>query len=146
MIRLLDGLVLLKEVDEIEGARHTSAQLRKLHPKKVIVIRHTSYIYRDVLCETAREKTTPLDDYIQLGVLSENLNFDKKMFLRRLHFMEDTGVKIFDYIEVANIYFIKLDAEFKYLLQYFIPFLANYYDAKRLIHCKMLGDLKIGFY
>lgn len=146
MIRLLDGLVLLKEVDEIDGIKHNSNQLKKMYPEKVIVIRHNSYIYKNVLCSRAQEKITELDNYIQLGALSENMSITKKQFLQRLKFMEKTGIKIFDYIMVSNVYFIRLDTEFKYLFQNYIPFVANYGDADNLVHCRMLGDLKIGFY
>jgi len=146
MIRLLDGLVLLKEIDEIDGIGYTSSQLKIMHPEKIIVIRHNSYIYNSALCDIAKKNVTNLDDYVQLGALSENINITKKQFLQRLRFMEKTGTKIFDYIMVSNIYFIKLDDEFKYLLQNFIPFVATYADAQHIVHCKMLGDLKIGFY
>lgn len=71
MMRLLTGLVLLKEVDSIEGAKYNSAQLRVMYPDKIIVIRHSSYIYRDVLCNVAKEQATVLDEYVQLGEFAE---------------------------------------------------------------------------
>ena len=146
MIRFLDDLVLLKEVDDIAGAKHNSTQLKKLYPEKIIIIRRTSFIYRDVLCETAKAAVTPLDDYVQLGALIENMRISKNQFLKRLRFMEKTGTKIFDYIKLNNIYFIKITQEFKHLAQNFQPFVANYDDASNLVHCLLLGDLKIGFY
>ena len=146
MIRLLNNLVLLKEIDEINDVKYSSSQLKKMYPEKIIVIRHTSYIYKDVLCDIAKEKTTKLDDYIQLGEFVEHVSINKSLVRERISFMEKTGVKFFEYIMVANIQFIKLDEEFKYLLQNFQPFLANLKDANNLLHCKLLGDLKIGFY
>lgn len=146
MIRLLDGLVLLKEVDEIKGVKHNSNQLKKLHPEKVIIMRHTSYIYRDVLCDTAQKHITNLDDYIQLGELVDYICINKTLVRERINFMEKTGSKFFEYIVVAGMHFIKLDSEFKYLLQNFQPFLANLQDTENILYCKLLGDLKIGFY
>jgi len=146
MIRLLDNLVLLKEIDEIKGVKYNSTKLKKLYPNKIVVIRHTSYIYRDVLCQIAQKNATPLNDYIQLGEFVEHVCINKSLVRERISFMEKTGVKFFDYIMVSNIQFIRLDDEFKYLLQNFQPFLANLQDAGNLLHCKLLGDLKIGFY
>ena len=60
--------------------------------------------------------------------------------------MERTGAVIFDHITVSNVRFIKLDNEFKYLFQNFYPFLAKFHDYENIVHFKLLGDLKIGFY
>lgn len=146
MIRLLDDLVLLKEIDEIEGTQYSSEQLKKMYPEKIVVIRHTSYIYKDVLCDIARSNATTLDDYIQAGELIEALSANKSLIKDRIRFMKQTKVALFEYISVSNVYFVKLDSELKHLFQNFQPFLANYADADNLVHCKLLGDLKIGFY
>lgn len=146
MIRLLDDLILLKEIDEIDGVRYSSEQLKKMFPEKVVVIRHTSYIYKDVLCEIARENATTLDDYIQAGELIEVLSANKSLIKDRIKFMKKTKIDLFEYLSISNVYFVKLDEEFKYLFQNFQPFLANFADGDNLLHCKRLGDLKIGFY
>lgn len=146
MIRPLDNLVLLKELDEIEGVKHSSKQLQKLYPHKIVVIRHTSYIYKDVLCDVARERATQLDDYIQAGELIEVLNANKSLIKDRIRFMKQTGIPLFEYLLVANVYFVKLDEELKHLFQYYQPFLAKFTDGEHLLHCRLLGDLKIGFY
>ena len=145
MIRLLDGLVLLKEIDCIKEAKYSSAELKKLYPEKIVVIRHTSYIYRDVLCYEVKKKITPLDNYIQLGEFADFASINKSLFSKRVKFMKKTGVKLFEYLSLADIHFIKLDNEFKHLLQNYQPFLANLQDYE-LEHCKLIGDLKIGFY
>lgn len=146
MIRLLDDLVLLKEIDEIAGVQFNSEQLKKMYPEKIVVIRHTSYIYRDALCAIALENATPLNDYIQAGELIEVLAANKSLIKDRIKFMKKTKIDLFEYISIANIYFIKLDEEFKHLFQNYQPFLANFADGDNLLHCKRLGDLKIGFY
>ncbi len=146
MIRFLDGLALLKEVDMINGVRYTSTQLRKMYPDKIVVIRHTSYIYRDVLCDIASKCVTNLDDYVQMGELIDNLGIQKSIIKERIRFMEHTGARFFEYIIVSGIQFIKLDSEFKYLFQNYQPFVAEFSDAHNLIHCKLLGEIKIGFY
>lgn len=146
MIRLLENLILLKEIDEIDGVRYSSEQLKKMYPEKIVVIRHTSYIYKDVLCEIARENATPLDDYIQAGELVEVLSANKSLIKDRIKFMKKTKIDLFEYLSISNVYFVKLDEEFKYLFQNYQPFLANFADGDNLLHCKRLGDLKIGFY
>jgi hypothetical protein len=146
MIRLLEGLVLLKEIDQIGGAQYDSHQLRCMHPDKVVVMRHTSYIYKDVLCDVAQREVTNLDDYIPLGELVERLSIRKEAFIKRIQIMASTGSKFFDYVMVCGIYFIKLDDEFKYLFQNYQPFKANLDDANNMHYCKLLGDFKIGFY
>lgn len=146
MIRLLDDLILLKEIDEIEGVKYSSEQLKKMYPEKIVVIRHTSYIYKDVLCDIAREKTTSLDDYIQAGELIEVLSANKSLIKDRIKFMKKTKIDLFEYLSISNVYFVKLDEEFKHLFQNYQPFLANFADGDNLLHCKRLGDLKIGFY
>lgn len=146
MIRMLDGLALLKEVDQISGVKYNSEQLRALYPDQIVVMRHTSYIYRECLCDVARENVTNLDYYIQLGELTEELKTHKNLIRERIYFMEKTGTWLFDYIIVGGIKFINIDREFKYLFQNFQPFLASFTDADHIQHCKLLGDLKIGFY
>lgn len=146
MIRLLDGLALLKEVDEIDGIEYTSQQLKKMRSDQIVVIRHTSYIYRDALCEAARMGVTNLDDYVPLGELVDHLSIHKNLIRERIDFMRKTGSKLFDHMMVSGIQFIRLDNELKYLLQNYQPFLATLGDAECITHCKLLGDLKIGFY
>jgi len=146
MIRLLDGLVLLKEIDSIDGLSYTSKQVQSRYPEKIVSIRHTSYVYRDVLCEKAKRSATPLDNYVPLGELVEALSIQKDIIASRIAFMKKTSSNFFDFIKIENIYFIKIDDEFKYLFENFQPFLAGFKDAENLVHCKLLGDMKIGFY
>jgi hypothetical protein len=146
MIRLLEGLVLLKEVDEIRGARYTGEELRRMYPEKIVVIRHNSYIYRDALCDVLRRNVTVLDDYVPLGEFVEHVKIQKSLLRSRIDFMEKTGSRFFDYMKVGNVLFVKIDAEMKHLLQHYQPFLASLRDAEHVVHCKLLGDLKIGFY
>lgn len=146
MIRLLEGLALLKEVDEIDGAIYSAAQLKKIRSDDIVVIRHTSYIYRSALCEVARDSVTNLDDYVPLGELVDHLNIHKNLIRERINFMRKTGARLFDYMMVSGIQFIRIDDELKHLLQNYQPFLATLGDADSITHCKLLGDLKIGFY
>jgi hypothetical protein len=146
MIRLLENLVLLKEVDEIDGVRHRSDELRRMYPDRIVVIRHNSYIYRDVLCDIALGGVTNLDEYVPLGEFVDQVKIQKSLVRDRIRFMERTGAKFFEYMKVGNVIFIKLDDEFRYLMQNYQPFLASLRDAPHVEHCKLLGDLKIGFY
>lgn len=151
MIRLLDDLVLLKEVDNVRGISYTSTCLRNKHPEKIVVIRHTAYVKKEVLCQVALDQLTDLTNYIQLGELAEQIKFRKKILLDKIYYMEETkrngaGINMFDYIQVSGIYFIRLSENFKFLLQNYQPFLATYDDAKNMRYGDMLGDLKIGFY
>ncbi len=148
MIRTLDGLVLIKEINMINGTLYSAKELQKMYPDKIVVIRHTSYIYSEVLCDVAKNNVTILDDYVQLGELIEVLSVNKLLFSERISFMKKTKSKIFDYITVSNIIFIKLDKELKYLFQNFHPYLVRYGHKQNdeMLHCHLLGDLKIGFY
>lgn len=145
MIRLLDGLVLLKEVDDLKDCQHSSSRLKKAHPDSIVIIRRVAYIYASVLEPELRARLTILDDFIPLGVLASSVSIDKGLLKERLRFMNATGVELFKYLVVGNVGFIGLDSEFKYLFQNYQPFLATLQDYN-LVHCKMLGDLKIGFY
>ena len=145
MIRLLDGLVLLKEIDGIKDIPYDSNSLRAMHPDKIVVIRHTSYIYKDVLCEKAKQSVTCLDNYIQMGEFGEKASIRKEIFLERMKFMQNNNISLFDYMKLENIYFIKIDDEFKYLLSNYQPCYANLKNIN-LAGVKLLGDLKIGFY
>jgi hypothetical protein len=151
MIRPLDDLVLLKEIDEVSGIDYTSSSLRKKFPNKIVVIRHIAYIKKDVLCEIALNQVTDLTHYVQLGELAEQISIRKKILLDKIYYMEKTkqfgsGMPLFDYIQIGNIYFIKLTEEFKYKLQNYQPFLATYNDVENVVCGDVLGDLKIGFY
>jgi len=146
MIRLLEGLVLLKEIDKIEGLVYTSDDLRKMYPDKIVVIRRTSFIYRSVLCERAAALATNLDDYVQLGELAEQTRVKKDLIQERIWFMQKTKAEFFDYITLCGMHFVKLDDEFKYLFQNYIPFHANSGDVNIIRHCKLLGDIRLAFY
>jgi len=144
-MRMLTDLALLKEIDDIEGVKLNSTQLRALHPEKIIVIRHTSYIYRDALCDVAKQKATKLDEYVQLGEFAERASINKNLFLKRINFMKKNNTVLFEYLKLGNVLFLKLDAEFRFLLQNYQPFYANL-SHKDLVTVRLLGDLKIGFY
>jgi hypothetical protein len=146
MIRFLDGLALLREVDDVKGISYNSVSLRKKHPDKIVVIRHSSYVYREVLCDISSKLVTNLDDYVPLGELAESMKINKRILFQRIDFMEKTGTKLFDYKNIKGMIFIKLDAEFKYLFQNFQPFYAGICDRDNFIHCKLLGEMPIGFY
>jgi len=146
MIRILDDLVLLKEIDTIDGLDYNSSQLKRKHPEKVIVIKRVSFIKREVLCEKANRETTDLSNYLQISELAEQLSISKLSFINRINFMEATGSKFFNYKKIAGIHFIKVDEELKQLFLNFQPFIATLRDGDIMIHCRLLGDLKIGFY
>jgi len=148
MIRLLDGLALLKEVDTIDGVSMTSAQLRKNNPDSIVTIRHTPYIYRDVLCRVAQDNVTPLDDYVQMGELADRMSTQKLNFSKRIKIMkQNPDIKLFDFLQIDDIYFVKIDKEMKYLLQHYQPFYATLKELSNPnTKVKMLGDLRIGFY
>jgi len=146
MIRVLDGLVLLKEIDDIEGDCKKSDELKKLYPEKIFVIRHNSYIYRDTLSKKVRENVTNLDDYVPVGELADTLSVRKEIFLNRIEFMKKIGEQWFDFLTIKGMHFIKLDKDVKELMLNYQPFLANMQDSDNLVHCKLIADLKVGFY
>lgn len=151
MIRPLDDLVLLKEIDDCNGINYNSSNLRKKYPNKIVIIKRIAYIKKEVLCDMALSQVTDLSDYIQLSVLAEQIAIQKRMLLFKIHYIESIKasggeIDMFDYALVAGIYFIKLNDKFKNLLQNYQAFLATYEDAKNIKYCQMLGDLKIGFY
>ena len=146
MIRLLDGMILLKEIDDVDGINFNSDELKKLHPEKVFVIRHNSYIYKDVLCKNAQNGVTNLDDYVPVGELADALSVRKEIFLSRIEFMKKIGERWFDYITIKGMHYIKLEADVKELMLKYQPFLANMQDSENLVHCKLIADLKVGFY
>lgn len=146
MMRFLDGLALLKEVDSIEGAAYTSEELKMMFPDKVIVMRHTPYIYKEVLCEVSKKGVTNLDNYIPMGELAESLKTNKETWRDRINFMEKTGSRFFDYKRICNQTFIYIDDEYKHLAQHYQPFVARLEDGNRIVKCKLIGDIKVGFY
>lgn len=148
MLRPLDDLVLLKEIDKVKGTEYNSQTLKKRYPNKVIIINHMAFIKKDILCDAIQKQVTDLSNYVQLSHLAEKINTSKKVLLERIYFMEKTYIKLrdFDYIKVCDIWFIKIDDEFKHLLIHKTAFMANLKDIKNITHCKMLGDIKVGFY
>lgn len=145
MIRVLDGMVLLKEIDDIEGALN-SDELKKMYPEKVFVIRHNSYIYKDILSDSVKECMTNLDSFVPIGELADALSVRKEIFLSRIEFMKSVGERWFDYISIKGMHYIKLEDDVKELMLNYQPFLANMQDAQNLVHCKLIADLKVGFY
>lgn len=145
MIRLLDGLVLLKEIDEIDGEFYTSKYFRENHNEDLVFIRRVAYIYAHALPSELRSRVTLLDDYIPIGELASYASIQKCIFDERFKFMKHTGEKLFDYIVLGGIRFIQLDQKFKHLLQNYQAFHATLQDYD-LKHVHVLGDIKIGFY
>jgi len=43
-------------------------------------------------------------------------------------------------------YFIKLEKDIKNLMLNYQPFIANMQDDRYMEHCKLIADLKVGFY
>jgi len=98
MIRVLDGLILLKEIDDLDCDCKKSQELKELYPDKVFVIRHHSYIYSDVLCEETLKRVTILDNYVTIGELSEILGVRREVFFRRIEFMQKIGERWFEFL------------------------------------------------
>jgi hypothetical protein len=146
MLRPLDDLALLKEVDRAKGGKDSSQSLKKKYPHKVIIINHMAFIKKDILCDTTKRQVTDLSNYVQLSHLAEKINTSKKVLLERIYFMEKTSIKLFDYIKICDIWFINIDDEFKNLLIHKTAFMANLKDIKNITHLKCLGDIKVGFY
>lgn len=145
MIRLLDDVFLLKEIDEV-SLSYSSEDIRRKHADKIVIIRHSAYIYKNVLCEKAHERLTDLSDYVLLGELANHLSVDKRLLIRRIKFMEKTNTCFFEYMELRGNYYIKLCKTKQRLFQEFQPFLIELRDPKNVVHSTMLGDLAIGFY
>jgi hypothetical protein len=148
MVRFLDGLCLLKEVDTIEGARYSSTELKQMYPDRVVVIRHASYIYTECLCDVARDGVTRLDEYIHVGEIADRMSMKKEHIQARIRCMKKNPQRsMFEFLEVCNMYFIKLDKEFRYLFENFQPFSVKLKELDDPnIQVKLLGDIKIGFY
>jgi len=146
MIRILNGLVLLREVDTIAGIKHSSKELKKLYPNSIVVMRRISYIKYDVLCDVAKASVTRLDGYVQLCELAETTSIEKRLIKNRITFMQNTSAVFFEYLILSNLQFIKLDKEFIFLFENYQAFMAKLEDARDMVTCKLLGDIKIGFY
>lgn len=145
MIRLLDDVFLLKEIDTV-NLGYSSEYIRKKHPDKIIIMRHIAYIYKEVMDEEAHQKLTDLSDYVLLGEFANHICYDKRLILRRIDFMQKSKVKLFDYMELCGNYYIKLCDMKKNLFQEFQPFVLQLSDPRRVKHHTMIGDLAIGFY
>jgi len=151
MIRHLEDLVLLKEVDAVRGLAYSANTLRKKYPEKSVVIRHIAYAKKEILCDHALNQVTDLSEYVQLGELADHMGVRKKILLDKIYFMEESkrhgrGIALFDYLNVGGIYFIKLSNKLRHNFENYQPFLATYGDAQNMVCGEMLGDLKIGFY
>jgi len=146
MLRILNGLVLLRELDTIAGIKYNSKELKKLYPNDVVVMRRISYIKYDVLCDTAKALVTRLDDYVQLCELAEITSIEKRLIKNRISFMQKTSAVFFEYLVLNNLQFVKLDKEFIFLFENYQAFMAKLEDSSDMVTCKLLGDIKIGFY
>lgn len=146
MIPNMSGLVLLKEIEKVKNLKYDTNTLRKKYPNKIVVIRRKAYIKKDILCDEVLQNTTDLTDYIPLGLMSEILSIKAELLFNRIKFMEATNSILFQYKKIEGIYFIKLQEEMKYLFMNFQPFLATFNDTNNLRYCRLLGDIKIGFY
>ncbi|MCX6076020.1 MAG: hypothetical protein NTW78_03945 [Campylobacterales bacterium] len=148
MIRFLDGLVLIKEIEELRDLSYTVSELKKMYHDKIVIIRHTAYIYRECLCNIAQKNTTVLDDYIQVGELADRMSINKSNIRDRIDIMKkNPHSKLFDFLEIGDVQFIKIDNEFKFLLQNYQPFYAGLKSISNPeIRVKLLGDLIVGFY
>jgi len=73
-------------------------------------------------------------------------SIEKRFIKNRITFMQNTKADLFDYLILNKLQFIKLDKEFIYLFQNYQPFRAKLEDAGNMVACKLLGDIKIGFY
>lgn len=145
MIRLLDDVFLLKEIDTVDLG-YSAENIRKKHPDKIVVIRHLAYVYKEVLCDDARKKLTDLSDYVLVGELANHISVDKRVLMKRISFMEKSKVRLFDYMELCDNYYVKLCATKKKLFQEYQPFLIQINDPRNIEHHTTLGDLAIGFY
>ncbi len=145
MIRLLNDLFLLKEIDEI-GFGYSASSIRQKYPHKIVVIRHVSYVYKDVLCEEAQKKLTDLSEYVLVGELAEHLGVTKRLLIKRIKFMEETSASFFEYIDFYDNYYVKLCVNQQKLLQEFQPFIIQLNEPENVVHSTLLGDLAIGFY
>ena len=148
MFRRLDDLVLLKEVARLEKYKNNDKLRSELYRKR-IVIKNTSFLKKEAIPEEVKStQFTDLTDYVQLGVLADETNIKKDVFLHRIKAMRETGHKLFDFEFLENGYFIKVDKEFSDLLERHTPFLldlniSNWGMAKQV---KLIGDIKVGFY
>ncbi|MEA2017792.1 MAG: hypothetical protein U9N59_05030 [Campylobacterota bacterium] len=146
MIRTLDNLVLLKEVMKVSDNSISRFHLEKKHPNKVIVVKKNSFVYKDIIDNEVASKTTDLSNYLLITELADSLLIDKKTILQRIYFMEKTGIKLFDFIKVCDIYFIKVCDKFKALIQQYQAYLVSLKDTRVYKDFYLLGDLKVGFY
>ena len=145
MIRLLDDVFILKEIDKVD-LPYSSEFIRNKYPDKIIVMRHVAFVYKDVLCEEAQKKLTDLSNYVLLGELANHICVSKRFLLRRIFFMQKSKIKLFDYIDLFGNYYIKLCDVKKKLFQEYQPFLIQLNDPCYVKNHTMLGDIAIGFY
>ena len=146
MIRTLDDLALLSEAGEMMNKN--TELIRKKHDANIVIMRHVAFIKKDVLAPEIQEKVTDLNDYLFLPELAHRIGIDRRVLLRRIYFMKKTQhrLRYFDYKFLKGKYFIKIDEDFKEMVQKYQPFPIDIKRPKDAVHLKFLGDLPIGFY
>ncbi|MFW9627662.1 MAG: hypothetical protein ACMV1K_13130 [Sulfurospirillum sp.] len=145
MIRLLDDLFLLKEIDEVD-LPYDSVYIRNKYPDKIVVMRHVAFIYKSVLDKEANEKLTDLSNYILVGEFASHICVHKSFLFRRIDFMKKTKIKLFNYMELCNNYYIELCDTNKRLFQEYQPFVIKFNEPIEIEHHITVGDIAIGFY
>ncbi len=151
MLRSFDNLALLKEIKELQGAAFAD-KLQRDFADKIVVFNHVSFIPRDLLSEDLQTKVTNLDNYFLLGYLCKEFGIHKTTFRKRIKLMKTQGVKYFNYKQICNLYFIKVDDEQKRLLQSYegatasLKYLVSQSDEKWMKGIVLLGDISIVLY
>lgn len=144
-MRELDGLALLKEVVEI--SKTPFGTLKSRYYESCVIINRITYIRIDALDEDIAKKVTPLCGFVSVSQLANKLCVPKSRLSSRIKTMRELGDHLyFEYKEIANNYYIKLDKKNFDLFSRYEAYVVDKNSAKQAQFCKLIGDITVGFY
>jgi hypothetical protein len=145
MIRVLDGLVLLKSL----SSYCDTTKLEARYKNSIVILRKIKYIYKDVLPQRLKDKSESLDDCVSYRELCDRIGISNNSFLYndiKLMEISPIDISLFEFKKIQDIYFIKLNQEQKELFLNFQPFVVKKDSVVYAKAFSTIGSLKLGFY
>jgi len=148
MLIILDEYYLLKEV--IAVTRKTASYYVCNYQEKIITIKHTRYIKRDVIAHKYRKRLTNLYNHIPIKTFCEYIGISYLYLKGKVDFMKKyKNVEFFKYKEIGKSIYIIVDNELKKYLERYTPFrihIKNDYEHMNIKASKSFANYIIGFY
>ncbi|WP_373070668.1 helix-turn-helix domain-containing protein [Sulfurimonas sp.] len=112
-LTMLNDLVLLKEIDLVQGIKYNSKQLKERYPNKIVTVNNTQFIQKKVLCNKAKQAVTQLNNHVHLGELTDYIKKHKNFIQNETALLKNERNDFFEFTMVANVPFVKLNQDIK---------------------------------